>query len=183
MMKKIFFVLALITGSFSAVSAQGFEPQVKVGGLLGIDKHKNHSFGAEFLAGYRFNPNVRVGLGVGIDYCDLKYQEEYRGIKYYQSEYKESAAYVPVFANGKFNFIDNKVSPYFSADVGYAIFIPCSKYAEDNKLGMFFKPAFGVDFSMGKGAFFVEVCYNYQMRDFNGTCNYNQIGLAVGYQF
>ncbi len=178
-MKKLFLVLALIAGSFSAVGAQGFEPQVKVNGMLGIDTYKNHSFGAEFLAGYRFNPQVRVGLGAGIDYCNLKYE----GASKYRSEYKESAAYVPVFANGKFNFIDNNVSPYFSADVGYAIFIPGSGYAEDNKLGMFFKPAFGVDFSMGKGALFVEVCYNYQMRDFNGTRNYNQIGLAVGYQF
>ena len=184
-MKKLFFALTLMLFLSNTISAQKFEPQVKVGYAYGIDDYKTQSFGGEFVAGFRINPNVRIGAGVGIDYCDHKYEDAYYDpyLHYFNKEYRESAAFVPVFVDGKFNFTDSSISPYISVDLGYSFFIPFSDYAKENNLGIFVKPAFGIDFNVGKGAVFVEVNYNYQARKFYETRNYNQIGLSVGYQF
>lgn len=184
-MKKLLVSLFLLAGGALSTFAQGFEPQVKVGYSYGVDNYKNQTFGGEFLAGFRINPTIRLGVGVGISYCDLKYEDAYydSNTHSYYDEYKESGAYVPLFVNGKINFTDSSISPYFSTDLGYSFFIPCSDYAEENKLGLFVKPAFGVDFNLGKGDFFVEVNYNYQTRKFYENCNYSQIGISVGYQF
>ena len=175
-------MLASLTG---VVYAQKFEPQVKVNYSHGVDDYKNLSFGGEFLAGFRLNPTIRLGIGVGISYCDLLYEDAYydSNTHSYYDEYKESGAYVPLFINGKFNFSEGSISPYFAADLGYSFFIPGSDYAKENKLGLFAKPTFGVDFDLGKGDIFVEVNYNYQVRKFYDDCNYSQIGLSVGYQF
>ena len=53
---------------------KGFEPQVRVAFDEGVDYQKNFSFGADFVAAYRFNEIIRLGAGVGVDYviCALR---------------------------------------------------------------------------------------------------------------
>lgn len=180
-MKKTIFII-LLSFCFCNIYAQGhFEPQVRVTFDAGVDFNKNLSFGADFVAGYRLNPKVRLGAGVGISYIDLNYQP----VSLSTSKYKESAAYVPVFADVKFNFNENKYSPFFIFDLGYSIFIPFSKFAEENKLGLYFAPAIGCDFNFGSGIMFAQVGYKYQMRDYKDfkSPNYNQVTVGIGYQF
>ena len=186
-MKKVLLILALIITA-SKISAQTkFEPQLKLTYDAGITDDKNNSFGAEFLAGIRMSGKLRLGVGVGISYCDLLYEDGGVNMilnKYY-GDYRESSAYIPIFANIKYNFTSNGVSPYVSADLGYSAFISCSDYANDNKLGLFCKPCFGIDFPIKKGKIFLEVGYKYQHRSWSGlnSPDYMQATGAIGYQF
>lgn len=187
-MKKIILFLFVAMLATSMCFAQSkFEPQVKVGYDLGIDDDKNLSFGAELLAGYRFNENFRLGVGTGISWCKHLYEKA--GVSSitdeYYKDYKETALYVPLFVNGKFNFIKGGVSPYLSLDLGYTFFISCSDYADENDLGFMAKPAFGVDFPVVNGNIFVELGYKYQKRDWPliEKADYSQLSIAVGYSF
>ena len=187
MKKVILFLFVAMLATSMCFAQSKFEPQIKVGYDLGIDDDKNQSFGAEFLAGYRFNENFRLGVGTGVSWCKHLYEKgEISSItnKYY-SDYKETALYIPLFVNGKFNFVRGGISPYMSLDLGYTFFIPCSDYADKNDLGFMLKPAFGVDFPVMSGNIFVELGYKYQKRDWKliDNVDYSQLSIAVGYSF
>lgn len=173
-MKKIIFLFAMI-GTCLSVSAQQFEPQVRLTGEFGIDDDKNTSLGFDFVAGIRVNDMLRVGVGTGISYCEHLYTYGYR----------EPAAYIPIFLNGKVNFIKSGISPYLNLDLGVPVFIPFSEYAKEQTFGFFIRPAFGMDFPLsGKGRIFVEIGYKFQKREVGYmNRNYNQISCAVGYSF
>lgn len=175
-MKKILFLLAMLP--MMVFAQKGFEPSVKVSYEIPVDD--NQSFGADFLAGYRLSETFKVGLGVGAYWCEHLYST---GSFY--GDYKESAMYVPIYANGKVNFTKKGVSPYFSLDLGYSVFVSFSDYADDNKLGLFARPAFGVDFPVSDGKIFTEVGYKYQKRDWDLLENpsYSQITISAGYTF
>ena len=64
-MKKILFILVAVLTTAMCFAQSKFEPQIKVVYDLGIDDDKNQSFGAEFLAGYRFNESFRLGSRYG----------------------------------------------------------------------------------------------------------------------
>lgn len=188
-MKKVLFILFMVISTLIAQAQKGFEPIIRASYELGIDTDKNKSFGLDFLVGYRFAETIRIGLGTGIYWCEHLYEND--GInkltyKYYD-EYRETAAYVPLFVNGKANFIKKGISPYLSVDLGYSFFIPFSNYAKNNKLGFMVKPALGVDFPINESKIFAEIGYKYQARKFdlniNDKMNYSQLSIAVGYIF
>lgn len=187
-MKKVFFLTLALFFISQSFAQSSFEPQVRATFDAGVDHDKNLSFGADFVAGYRIKPNIRIGAGVGISYVNLLYEDAHISSSLvFHDKYKESAAYVPVFADAKFNLTSDKVSPFINIDLGYSIFIPCSDYAKNNKLGFFAAPAFGCDFNVGEGELFVQVGYKYQVRKCdlwtNTKGDYNQITVGVGYQF
>lgn len=182
-MKKLFLMLAMMLPML-VFAQQGFDASVKVVGGIGVDDCKNKSFGAEAVFGYRFNEYFRLGVGTGISWCDLLFEEE----SYGYDEYRESEAYVPLFVNGKANFLKSGISPYFSLNVGYSFLIPFSDYAEHANLGAMVNPAFGVDFPLSKGSLFAEIGYKYQSMSFDGygeewDMNHSQITLGIGYNF
>lgn len=175
------FTAMLYVSSFA--QDKGFESNVKVRFDAGIDSYKNHAFGAEYIGGYRFNPQIKIGVGAGVSWVNQTYDCT-------PNDYKEDAVFVPIFLNGKFNFIDGSVSPFFNINVGYSLFVPCSKYAEINHHSVFINPSFGIDVPLDKGAMTFEIGYKYQMRKVDGNaltnegdCNYSQIEISLGYQF
>ena len=184
---KRFLILTLVFIPMLVYAQNKFEPQLKVSYELGIDKDKNQSFGGEFLAGYRMSDDFRLGVGTGIYWCELLYEDAHynSSIHYYSKEYRETASYIPIFLNGKYNIISTgDWRPYIAIDFGYAIFNSASKYADNNKLGIYTKPAFGVDYSIGKGSLFMEVGYKYQDRKIHDTkMGYSQLTMSIGYQF
>lgn len=96
-----------------------FEPAYQVGvGEYGLDRFK-----ANLIYGYQFNPYVSIGVGTGL--------------RYY---FDESNAFTPLLFNLKINFLDRKVSPYFSFSAGYN-FSPFSSFVN---IGYLFNPAVGV---------------------------------------
>lgn len=72
-MKRLFFVLSLVLVCSSIFSQEkewkvkGVEPQIRLSFDEGVDYPKNFSFGADFVAAYRFNEIIRLGAGVGVD--------------------------------------------------------------------------------------------------------------------
>ncbi len=200
-MKKLFsitlFGVLFVFSTYAQDSweKKGFEPQIRVTFDEGIDNFDNFSFGADFLAGYRFNEIVCIGAGVGLNYIDLRYEQAgwNSSLERYDSGYKESAMSFPVFANVKVNFTKTKISPFINVDLGYTAFLPFSKYAQHNKLGFLMRPAFGVDFHFCKWSLFLEIAYKYQQRQaddsyytlssvkFDG--GYSQLSQSIGFQF
>lgn len=187
-MKKVLFIICMFL-SVMSYAQKGFEPAIRISYDLGVDTYKNKSFGLDFLVGYRINEIFRLGLGTGISWCEHLYEEAgiNESVDKYYGEYRETAAYIPLFVNGKLNFIKKGISPYFSLDLGYSFFIPFSDYAKNNDLGFMTKPAFGVDFPINKGKIFAEVAYKYQIRKFDlnvdSNMNYSQMSIAIGYIF
>lgn len=166
---------------------KGFEPQLKVSYEMGIDDDKNQSFGGELVAGYLLSEDFRIGVGAGIYWCKHLYEKGHydRWINRLVDEYRETASYIPLFINGKYNIVSTSDwCPYLSVDLGYSIFNSASEYADNNELGVFVKPAFGVNYNIGKGALFIEVGYKYQDRKFfEEKMGYSQMTMSVGYQF
>ena len=181
-MKKILFLLAMLP--MMCFAQKGFEPSVKVSYEIPLDK--NQSFGADFLAGYRLSEIAKIGVGIGAYWCEHIYDDGYSAVLHKQyDEYKEAAMYIPIYVNGKFNFAKQGISPYFSMDLGYSLFVGFSDFVDENKLGLFFRPSFGIDFPVSSGKVFTEVGYKYQTRDWDliETPNYSQITVSVGYTF
>lgn len=210
-MKKLFIVMSLawICGSVVAQEAtetpsaqeaqtanemqpakewkvKGFEPQVRVFLDEGMDKQKNWSFGADFIASYRFNEIVRIGGGVGLQYSYLRYGEPAPNTTD-KGNYKESLA-IPIFANIKVDFLKRKVSPFFAADCGYMFHIPGSGVTKDNKLGFFVRPSIGIDIRFRKCVLCIDIAYKYQARSFDNGWDepykgYHQISQSVAVSF
>ena len=166
---------------------RGFEPQLRISVDEGVDLQRNFSFGFDLTAAYRCNENFRIGAGVGINYVNLKFEDPkvIRGTLF--NAYYEAAMAIPIFANIKVDFLKRKASPYLSSDIGYNIFIPFSQYAQDNRLGFFVRPAFGVDIRFRKATLSIELAYKFQMRQFHNELadygNYNQISQAIAVSF
>lgn len=175
-MKRILFILLMLPTICFA--QKGFESSVKISYEVPLDQ--NQSFGADYIAGYRLSETFKIGLGTGAYWCSHLYEEDNK-----YGDYKESAMYIPIYVNGKINFTGDGVSPYFTLDLGYSLFVSFSDYADENKLGLFARPAFGVDFPIGEGKLFTEVGYKYQKRkwDYFESPNYSQITISVGYSF
>lgn len=178
--------IALLAISVSA-NAQ-FKPSVRV--LSEVGSSKNFCFGANFIAGFQTNDILTIGFGTGISYTDLLFEPAHYDalIHYYSKDYKETGAYIPVFATLKTRFMDTKVSPYFAIDLGYSFLVPFSDYARNYvNLGAFASPHAGVDFQLTKGSLGIEVGYKYQMME--NTClspsglNYSAATLALVYNF
>lgn len=190
-MKKVLFVLLFFSLASNLVKAQRkFSPSIKASFEVGIDDSKNKGFGVEFIAGYKLNDYLSVGVGTGVSYCDLLFEKgRYNSlINEYIDKYRESEAYVPLFANAKAKFIKEGIAPYISLNVGYSFLIPFSDYAKKAELGLMALPAFGVEFPISKGSIFTELGYKYQAMSFNGygrddKLDYSQIRLSVGYNF
>ena len=182
-MKKLFLLLICMVSAFPAFSQGRFEPEIKINGEVGTDADKNFSFGGIFIAGYNITTNFRLGIGTGVSYIDLLYETK----TLTKTEYRETAAYIPLFADAKYKFIDKGISPYIGMSIGYSFFVPYSDYAKKNKLSFMANPHVGVEFPMGKGALILEAGYKYQVRtnDYfvNSNMNYSQATIAIGYKF
>lgn len=120
-------ILFLVTTSFGNNNNKGlvngfkgvFEPTYQFGvGEYGLDRFK-----VNLIGGYQFNPYVSIGVG--------------SGLRYY---FNNSNALVPLIFDLKINFIDRKVSPYFSISAGYNF----DAFKSFGKKGYLINPAIGV---------------------------------------
>ena len=166
---------------------KGFEPQIRFSFDEGVDYQKNYSFGLDVILAYRFNEIFRLGIGAGVDYVKMRFEEaKYIGNRKYKA-YDEGAMTIPVFANVKVDFLKRKVSPYLALDCGYNCFVPFSKYAKSNKLGFFIRPAFGIDIRFAKCTLGLELAYRYQARKFENILatygGYNQLSQSISISF
>lgn len=120
-------ILFLVTTSFGNNNNKGlvngfkgvFEPAYQFGvGEYGLDRFK-----VNLIGGYQFNPYVSIGVG--------------SGLRYY---FNNSNALVPLIFDLKINFMNRKVSPYFSISAGYNF----NAFNSFKKAGYLINPAIGV---------------------------------------
>jgi hypothetical protein len=120
--------------------------------------------------GYQFNPNLFVGLGIGLHV------------------FESEAASIPLYAHVRSEFVDRRITPFADVRLGYAF---------GDIEGLYFSPSVGVRFGWGrKSDTYVSLgytlqCGRYEFYDFNWyepqtvtrTLSLSGIGLRVGMSF
>ena len=109
----------------------GFLGNMEMGAAFGAKGGENF-YKLNLIAEYCFNPYFSFGLGTGWRY--------YYDIK---------TPLVPVFFHFRANFIDNKITPYLSLDMGYSF--DASDTFKD--AGVFFNPTAGISFKITDKSF------------------------------
>jgi len=125
-------------------------------GAYGMDRLK-----LNIINGYQINPYFSLGFGTGLRY-------------YFNAD----AALIPVFADFRANFINNKISPYLSLGVGYS-FDATNDFRE---VGFLINPTVGVSIKVSdKSAMNVGLGYEMQKMDFyyNEYYYFAQISGAI----
>lgn len=116
---------------------KGFRMFIDYGYIVGIGKTKNNRMEFATSLGYQFNPIFYTGIGSG-------------GLL---SMNKKDHS-LPVFINGRMNFLDEYTTPYIDVRTGYSV-------AEGK--GFYFSTSAGVSFTKkGKHAFNLGVTYTSQ---------------------
>jgi hypothetical protein len=160
-------------GSLSNSGLQsGYKGIVELGYQIGTGDYGMDRLKLNIINGYQINPYFSLGFGTGLRY-------------YFDAE----AALIPLFADFRANFIDNKISPYLSLGVGYS-FDATNGF---EGVGFLLNPTVGVSFKVSdKSAMNVGLGYEMQKMKFydywyDDTYTYNEnsgaISINVGISF
>lgn len=150
----------------------GYKGIVELGYQIGTGDYGMDRLKLNIINGYQINPYFSLGFGTGL--------------RYY---FDEEAALIPVFADFRANFINNKVSPYFSLGVGYSF----DATNDFEGVGFLLNPTVGVSFKVSeKSAMNVGLGYEMQKMDFyyggyfgyfSSSENSGAISINVGISF
>lgn len=161
-------------GSLSNSGLQsGYKGIVELGYQIGTGDYGMDRLKLNIINGYQINPYFSLGFGTGLRY-------------YFDAE----AALIPVFADFRANFMNNKISPYLSLGVGYS-FDPTNDF---EGVGFLLNPTVGVSFKVSdKSAMNVGLGYEMQKMDFyyydgyygyySSSENSGAISINVGISF
>ena len=115
-----------VRGSYRTGLKRGYRGIVDFGYYFGDNDYQdNNHFNFSFINGYQATPHFSFGFGTGIHYYPDREQ-----------------TLIPFFNNFKVNFINRRVSPYFSIDIGYAF----NASDDFNGVGVFVIPTLGASF-------------------------------------
>lgn len=130
-------------GSLSNSGLQsGYKGIVELGYQIGTGDYGLDRLKLNIINGYQINPYFSLGFGTGL--------------RYY---FDAGAAFIPVFADFRANFMDNKISPYLSLGVGYS-FNATNGF---EGVGFLLNPTAGVSFKVSdKSAINVGLGYEMQ---------------------
>ena len=167
------------SSSFDNSGSQvGYKGIVELGYQIGTGDYGMDRLKLDIINGYQINPYFSLGFGTGLRY-------------YFDAE----AAVIPVFADFRTNFInnkifiDNRISPYLSLGIGYSL------NATNNfeGVGLFLNPTVGVSIMVSdKSALNVGIGYEMQKMDFyfydyyniySSSKNSGAISINVGISF
>ena len=130
-MKKIILVAVFVTLASTLAFAQksvGFKGAVNAGYVVSCSKigsvDLSNRIAVEAIGGYQITPNFFAGVGVGGQY-------------FHEGEAWE----VPVFADLRYDILNNSISPFIDAQVGYS-FVDWE--------GLYANPQIGVRFGLGE---------------------------------
>lgn len=132
-------------------------------------KNDDNSFGFRTINGYQLNEHLSLGIGIGID------------------KYKD-ATLMPITFDGRATILKGKVSPVFTANVGYSVGL------NDVKGGLIINPQIGVKTYISKSVAYIfnigykwqaqEVSYPYTFRSTKTENVYFQfITISTGFTF
>ena len=166
MKRLLLFTTALMLSLSTYAQERGYEKSVEIKGAIGLDERADFGFGAYMVNGYRFNPYLFVGAGVGYEFLKGLYYHIYQ----YKGQYlpssshdsKENQSIIQLYARIKANFTNSRISPYVSLDLGNSFNLNSTDEIKMAK-GFFFEPALGCDFRFNeKQTFYVALGYNNQ---------------------
>jgi|SRR5690606_4636524 len=141
-MKKLLFTLFVSLVALG-VNAQSYEKSVEAGGFIGIDDYSKYSIDISTVHGLKFTDNLFAGIGLGFRYTDALY---YKGnVGSVVADSYDGKYLIPVFARLKYNLTNNSISPFLAGSIGYTIDVGQNEIK--NTEGLFYEPAFGVDFN------------------------------------
>ena len=110
-------------------------------------------FGAKMTAMYKFTPQLKAGIGTGLEYKDMlsygfkESKADKRVDVYYSNEYM----LLPVFIKGKYNITKSKVSPFVSVEAGMEFVVNDNDPDYVTHAPHYYAmPAVGVDFNIGR---------------------------------
>jgi len=149
----------------------GYKGIVELGYQIGAGDYGMDRLKLNIINGYQINPYFSLGFGTGLRY-------------YFDAE----ATVIPVFADFRANFMNNKISPYLSIGVGYSF----DATNDFEGVGFLLNPTVGVSFKVSdKSAMNVGLGYEMQKMDFysgyygrySSTENSGAISINVGISF
>jgi hypothetical protein len=115
-------------------------------------KNVDNSFGFRTINGYQLNEHLSLGIGIGID------------------KYK-SATLLPITFDARATILKGKVSPVFTANIGYAVGL------NDVKGGLVINPQIGFKTYISKNvAYLFNVGYKWQGQEVMYFSGYNYYG-------
>ena len=134
------------SGSFSNSGLQsGYKGIVELGYQIGTGDYGMDRLKLNIINGYQINPYFSLGFGAGLRY-------------YFDAE----SALIPLFADFRANFMNNKISPYLSLGVGYSF----DATNDFEGVGFLLNPTVGVSFKVSdKSAMNVGLRYEKQILD------------------
>jgi hypothetical protein len=149
---------------------KGYKGIIDIGYQIGIGDYGMDRLKFNFINGYQFNPNISIGLGLGLRYFIV-----------------DGTAYVPIFTDFRTTFLDNNISPYFSLGIGYSV-------TNGGGVGFFLNPNLGTSFKVSKrSAINLGIGYELQKMDlwfgnyysgyYTETINLSVIDLHIGFSF
>ena len=166
-------------------------------------KHRNNSYGVEYIAGYRHSDRLRYGAGIGIygvDLCiepgiySIEYIDYERRWKFDNPEKREMILSFPFFFDVKYDFIQGRFSPYVQLDLGsqvhWAALSPMMRERwVDNSMTVFARPEFGFDVHFKRCTLVIGIAYKFQHRAYDcekedlKLRSYHQFSTIVGIEF
>jgi hypothetical protein len=149
----------------SKVFESGYKGIVEIGYQYGVGAYRLNRLKVNIINGYQINPYFSLGFGTGV--------------RYY---FHEEAALIPIFADFRANFIDNKISPYLSLGLGYSF----NAMNEFKGFGFLVNPTLGISFKVSDNtALNVGVGYDLQKLKFYeyDDNSLDAISINVGISF
>jgi hypothetical protein len=113
---------------------------VEIGGGLGLGRYAAQRVSVSMINGYRFFPQLAVGLGIGAEMFFYTWLDYNSGDVFIGPELS-----MPVFLHLRSDFIDGKVTPYIAVNAGYNISLSYG-FLE----GMMLDPSLGVSFNVAR---------------------------------
>ncbi len=103
---------------------KGYRGWIETGGAVGLGDYGDGVFAFSTSHGYQFNPYFFLGAGIGVDY-----------------HFDWETVFMPIYANARCYFLNNKISPFFDAKIGYSPI---------DGSGLYFSPSLGVSVGVSK---------------------------------
>lgn len=129
-MKKKLFLASIVCLLGLCANAQrsegGFKSEVNVGYIKAFESLGNNAVSLEAIGGYQFTPHVFAGAGVGGMYVTGD-EKDFR---------------LPVFADFRYDVLENSLSPFAEAQIGYNV-----GFGEQES-GFHFNPQLGLRLSL-----------------------------------
>ena len=149
----------------------GFKGTVEIGHQFGTDDYGSNRLKINVILGSQVNPYFSFGLGLGMRYY-------YAGAVVDGRFYGTGTA-IPMLADFRIYFMDNRLSPYLSLGLGFSYFLFDSFSSSFEGFGALLNPTVGVSYMISK-KFAVNAGLGYEIQS---TINSSAIGIVVGISF